>query len=121
MKKALFAIFALVLVVCLTSCGEDKEIGSYDIESITKDGETMTAKEIKDQLAEYGMDIDVGGLILNKDGTGKMSLMGESQDIKWDAKAKTMTANGETLNYTFKDNKISMGEDGDGMVFVKKN
>ncbi|MCR4712777.1 MAG: hypothetical protein K5751_00180 [Treponemataceae bacterium] len=49
----------------MTSCGEDKEIGSYDIESITKDG--------------------------------------------------------ESLSYTFKDNKISMGEDGDGMVFVKKN
>ncbi len=62
----------MILVVCLTSCGEDKEIGSYDIESITKDSETMTA-------------------------------------------------NGETLSYTFKDNKISMGEDGDGMVFVKKN
>ena len=33
MKKALLVLFALVLVVCLTSCGDDKRVGTYDCHS----------------------------------------------------------------------------------------
>ena len=123
MKKTLLVLFALMLVVRLTSCGEAKEIGSYEIESMTSDGETMSLQDLKDLYAKYDMPFTENdfGLTLNKDGTGKMSVMGETSDIKWDAKAKTMSLNGDTVNYTFKDNKITVGEKDDVLVFVKKN
>jgi len=122
MKKAFFAILALMLIVCLASCGGDaKEIGSYDLESMTEDGTTMTLKELKDMYDAYGVAFPEFSLVLNKDGTGKMTVAGETQNINWDAKAKTMSHDNETINYTFKDNKITLSEDGTSLVFVKKN
>jgi hypothetical protein len=121
MKKVFLVLFVLMLAVCLTSCGGDaEEIGSYELESMSEAGETMSMKELKDMYAEYGMPVPEFSLVLNKDGTGKMTISGESANIKWDAKAKTMTADGETIKYTFKDNKITIGEKNDAMVFVKK-
>jgi len=122
MKKAFFAILALMLIVCLASCGGDaEEIGSYDLESMTEDGTTMTLKELKDMYDAYGVAFPEFSLVLNKDGTGKMTVAGETQNINWDAKAKTMSHDNETINYTFKDNKITLSEDGTSLVFVKKN
>ena len=121
MKKAWLVLFALVLVVCLTSCGEPAEIGSYDLDSMAEDGQTMTMQELKNMYAEYGMDMPEFSLTLNKDGKGKMVIAGNTADITWDSKAKTMTNDGETISYTFKDNKITLSEDGETMVFVKKN
>ena len=121
MKKALLVLFALMLVVCLTSCGDPEEIGTYELDSMTEDGETMSMKDLKDMYAAYGMDMPEFSLTLTKDGKGKLVAAGEASDITWDSKAKTMTNNGETISYTFKDNKITLSDEGQAMVFVKKN
>ena len=110
-----------MLAVCLTSCGGDaEEVGSYDLESMSEGGQTMSMKDLKDLYSAMGETLPEFGLTLNKDGTGKMVVMGETKEITWDAKAKTMTADGESIKYTFKDKKITISEDGQTMVFVKK-
>ncbi len=96
------------------------EVGSYELESMSEAGETLSMKELKDMYAEFGLPTPEFSIVLNADGTGKMTINDESTTIKWDAKAKTMTAEGETIKYTFKDNKITIGEKDDAMVFVKK-
>ncbi len=121
MKKALLVLFVLMLALCLTSCGGDaEEVGSYTLDSMSENGETMSMKDLKDMYAAYGMDMPEFSLTLNKDGTGKMVVMGETKEITWDAKAKTMTADGESIKYTFKDKKITISEESQTMVFVKK-
>ena len=121
MKKAWLVLFALVLAVCLTSCGDPAEVGSYELDSMTEKGETMSLQDLKDMYTAIGMDMPEFSLTLNKDGKGKMVIAGNTADITWDSKAKTMTNDGETISYTFKDNKITLSEDGETMVFVKKN
>lgn len=122
MKKALVVLFVLMLAVCLTSCGGDaEEVGSYDLESMSEGGQTMSMKDLKDLYSAMGETLPEFGLTLNKDGTGKMAVMGETQSIKWDSKAKTITGDGETIKYTFKDNKLTIDAgDGSKMIFVKK-
>ena len=120
MKKAWLVLFALVLVVCLTSCGEPAEIGSYDLESMTEAGETLSMQELKDMYTAYGMDMPEFSLTLNKDGKGKITINGETRDITWDSKAKTITYDGASEKYTYKDNKVTIADEGNEMVFVKK-
>ena len=111
----------MVLVVCLTSCGgEAAEVGSYDLDSMAEGGETMSMQELKDMYTAYGMDMPEFSLTLTKDGKGKLVVNGETTNITWDSKAKTMTNDGGTISYTFKDNKITLSDEGQTLVFVKK-
>ena len=121
MKKAWLVLFALVLVVCLTSCGEAKEIGSYDLESVTSDGETRLYKELKERYDSYNMAVPEYGLTFEKDGTGRLAFDGEAVKIKWDEKAKTIFFDDLSFSYTFKDNKVEFTvPNGYSCVFVKK-
>ena len=97
-----------------TGSSENKEIGYYDLESLTEDGE-------KDMYALYGMAFPEYSLLLNKDGTGKLTIMDDSRDITWDATIKTITCEGDTLSYTFNDNILTIFENENYIVFVKKN
>ncbi len=120
MKKAWLVLFALVLAVCLTSCGDPAEVGSYELDSMTEKGETMSLQDLKDMYTAYGMDMPEFGLTLNKDGTGKMIVMGETQEIKWDAKSKTMSHDSASITYIFEDNMIRITDQGTTLVFKKK-
>ena len=117
MKKAFFAIVAaLAVVVSFASCGGGKGdaalAGTYKVESI---GDT----DVASMESLMGISFDYS-LTLNADGTGKMDMMGQSTDLKWDASAKTITAEGDTQPYTVKDGKLVMSIGGEDMVFVKK-
>lgn len=92
MKKVLLVLFALVLVVCLASCSKNPVIGSY---TIWQYGPKSAA-----DLKEAGLS---GTLIINKDGKGTMSMGGKTIDVSCDFKACTMTINGQTAVYVYKD------------------
>ena len=104
-----------------TGSSENKEIGYYDLESVTEDGEIAVIKDLKDMYALYGMAFPEYSLLLNKDGTGKLTIMDDSRDITWDATIKTITCEGDTLSYTFNDNILTIFENENNIVFVKKN
>ena len=104
-----------------TGSSENKEIGYYDLESVTEDGEIMYLKDILDIYEAYGMTAPEYSLLLNKDGTGKLTMMDDSRDITWDATIKTITCEGDTLSYTFNDNILTIFENENNIVFVKRN
>lgn len=117
--KSLAVVCAAVLAasLALTGCGKS-DAGHYDLYSITQDGETMTMKEMEDMYKEMDMDAPEMYLELNEDGTGKL-VMGEddTQEIEW--KDGVISADGEDVEYTIEDGKLTMEDDGSEMVFEK--
>lgn len=99
-------------------------VGFYTLESITADGKTQTAEDYKritkifKKMGEWkGSDYDLGKLVLNKDGTGKMTIKGESRDISWNDKAIILSE--EPYPFILNDNKLTIVGD-PSLVFIEK-
>lgn len=108
---------ALAAALSLTGCGKS-DAGRYDLYSMTDSGETITMKDMEDMYKEMNMEAPEMYIELNEDGTGKLVMgEGEAEEIKW--KDGVITADGEDVNYTIKDGKLTMESDGTEMVFEK--
>lgn len=130
MKKYLRSILCLLLALCMVMCfaacdSKDKDddeeeeeeetsvAGSYILDSMEVEGETLTAED----LADIGLTEETCFIILNKDGTGTFCLEGDVAEIEWDD--KELTAEGESLEYTVKGNKLTIEIEGSTMTFKK--
>lgn len=108
---------ALAAALSLTGCGKS-DAGRYDLYSMTDSGETITMKDMEDMYKEMNMEAPEMYIELNEDGTGKLVMgEGDAEEIKW--KDGVITADGEDVNYTIKDGKLTMESDGTEMVFEK--
>ncbi len=109
---------ALAACFCFTGCGKDSDAGRYNFYSMTEDGETITMKDMEEMYKEANMEVPEMYLELKDDGTGTL-VLGEddTETVKW--KDGVITADGEDVEYTVQDNKLTLKIDGDEMVFEK--
>lgn len=126
LRSILCLLLALCMVMCFAACDKDKDedegeeedssiAGTYIIDSVEVGGEEVTAED----LADLGITEDSFYIILNKDGTGFACLDGDKTEIEWDD--ETLTADGESIEYTVKGDKLIIEMDGDKMTFKKTN
>ena len=117
--RMLLALLALVLVVaCLAGCGKkDSPEGKWTAESVTAKGMTLTL-DGSDQ-GSIDLEIKSGGKC-----TMTMNFMGEnnSGEGTWEYKngKGTLTIDNESVEFTIKDGKLTMSQDGSTFVFKKK-
>lgn len=116
--------FALALCLGIAGCGAsvDKSLytGDWKLESSTDENLDAASLELMESLGLQVM------LTLSEDGTGKLDLFGESQDVKWEASSNTegkltlVSQNAETT-LSLADGKLTLKDTGGtSMVFAKK-
>ena len=85
---------------------EKQSPGKYNLVGMMQDGETIATQDLA-AIGELGLEMY---LMLNEDGTGEISLYGESNEMTWDEKG--ITAGEETVPYEW-DGKNLILADGD--------
>ena len=109
MKKLVSLLLVLCLTLGFTACTGKKGsdyVGSWVAVKYEVWGEEWSIE-----------DGGEGWLILNEDGTGSMSHMGDLQDVKWKASGKSFKlTDGNDLNYTIKYDGETLSVDFMGMV-----
>lgn len=114
MKKVLSMILVLSMVFVLVACGGKSAAGEYVLKTAT-----MGEKEMKaEDLESVGMSADAFKLVLNEDGTGLLTVMGQEQKLTWDD--KSLTSEGKSIAYTLSGDELSIEQDGIALVFVRK-
>ncbi len=90
--------------------------GTYDLVSMEENGEDQSS--MISFMKALGMK---GELVLRDDKTGTMNLFNEDgNEITYDGKKIKNKETGDEVEYTYKDNKITLTTDGTKMVFEKK-
>lgn len=126
MKKGVIAVLACVfaLSLALVGCGSGGNsmkaawIGTWDLNEMDDNGEVTNADDIA-ALREYGLDVY---LELNRDGTSTFMLFGEEMTGTWDASSETkatLTMEGQTVDMSIADDRLSLTQDGSTLIFVK--
>ena len=126
MKKYLRSILCLLLALCMVMCfaacdkdedeeeeEEDSIAGTYVLDSMEADGEEISAED----MADIGFDPETCYIVLEKDGTGTFALAGDTAEIEWDD--ETLTAEGDSIEYTIKGDKLTIEIDYYKMTFKK--
>ncbi len=121
MKKTLRMILATVLVLslvlCLAACG-DKGVdisGKYTLVSMEAEGMTVEGEMLESILGEMDMYVK-----LNRDGTGEMSVMGETAEMEYkNGKIWPVEEPDEKVDFTVEDGKLTLEVEGAKMVFQK--
>lgn len=120
MKKILALLLAAIMLLSLTACGSgsddrddeesemEKRAGTYVLESMSADGETVDAEDL-------GME---AYLELKKNGTGTMTMMGESTEVEWDE--DSITVEGEKADLDFRGSRATITVEDEGEMVFKK-
>ncbi|MBQ7345933.1 MAG: hypothetical protein IJW45_07730 [Oscillospiraceae bacterium] len=118
-KKMVAISLVLVMVLCMVACsnedgGKGGLSGKYMLQSMSYEGMTVTSS----QLAEMGM--GDAYLEFRDDGTAVMYFEGESEELKVDQNAKTLTdTSGEAVSYKLDGKTVTISQDGMELVFQK--
>lgn len=123
MKLTLCLILVLSTVLCMAACGGDKNgiAGKYVVYSMDSNGMTIKGDTLTAALSAMGMTIDDMYIQLNDDGTGKMSVFGETADMAYaDGKIWPVEEPEEKVSFTVSGGKLTLEVEGNKMVFTKK-
>lgn len=102
-------LIAAAVVLYLLLSGGSTPVGTYELVSMTSDGMTIDSA----MMATFDFDAT---LVLREDGSGELSIMGESTAITWTE--DTISAHGTALPYTLDGNRLTIqGDEGEGAVF----
>lgn len=108
-KKILFGLVILLSVFTLVGCGKSIA-GKYELYT-AKSGETkFTAKQIKSLGINYTLEVKSNNKATMKLGSEKMEMTYDDKYFKY---------KGEKTKYTYKDGKITFGDDSMEMTFKK--
>ena len=118
MKKTFKAAFCLLLVLTLAlslaACNDDIS-GRYILVSVSMNGNTFTAQQLKDHIANQ----DEMYLELNSDGTGTMAYLGDITDMKWEGNEIWPANNVAKATFTVEGNTLTMEMKAVTLVFQK--
>ena len=121
MKRTLSILLAAVLLLgLLTACGSktDPNVGVYKLESMSG----ITVEEFAEMMGE---DVETAkdfmSVELKADGKATFVSDGEPAEVTWKLEGDklTLTADGDTLEGTLKDGKITLGLEGEELVLAK--
>lgn len=117
-----FGILLLIGLLLFSSCSsggaskEDAFIGKWVLQSYDMEGETLSAEE----MVELGIELPT--LDIRSDKTASMNMMGEIQEATWkmlnDNEIEFASEGGST-SASLSEGKLTMGIDGNNMVYVK--
>ena len=108
MKKAILALLILSMLLALAACGSSGPAGTWHIQSVRNDSGSVTVEEAP-ELRDL-----MGDLVLNKDGSGTMIIMGEIYRITWDDSSITGD-DGTRLSYSMKGDRLEL--DAFGVIY----
>lgn len=116
---------ALMLTMCLAlvGCGggggsaESKLIGYWELS-----GGTLEGEDLDDEFIQMMKDWDAHMIIhFAEDGKCEVDMFGDVYDATWDAKAKTMEWEGETVEFKLDGDALSINDGSDHIEFKKGN
>ena len=123
LRSILCLLLALCMVMCFVACDKDEDdekkkeakgpSGTYYIYKMTVDDEEFD----RDQLEEAGIDYKDFSITFNDDGTGEFNELGDVTEFEWDE--DVLTADGDDLDYTYEDGKITIAVEDREMTFAK--
>ena len=85
--------------------------GKYNLVGMTQNGETVATQDLA-AIGKLGMEMY---LMLNEDGTGEISLYGESNEMTWDEKG--ITAGEETVPYEWDGKNLTLADGDTSLTF----
>lgn len=127
MRKLFALVLSAVMLISITACGNssadpnDPIIGEWEMTAMNAGGVTMTMEEIAVLGVDMSIEIDMkadGKL----DATVAQGGQTETSDGKWEANGDnySVTLDGETVDATLTDGKLSMEIEGSEAIFEKK-
>lgn len=127
--RKLLAVPALALTLALSmttmsGCSSNSSVtetdtsdaGTYIFDSLSDGEDALTAQDLED----LGMDPADMYITLNTDGTGKMCVYDDEEELTW-KKGELTGSDNVTIKYTIENGKLTMEEDGATMTFVKQD
>lgn len=120
-KSLIICIIIAVVVVALAIGGyfvfyrgnNNNIAGQYELYEMTSGDESYTNEELE-SLKALGLKVT---LELKEDHTGTLDLFGENMELTYDN--KNMIVDGKAEPYTVKDDKITLEQEGEKLVFQK--
>ena len=116
---AIVAIVAAVVGIILVNANKDSVVGSYVLTGIMNENGEEDASAMA-LLKAFGVSLT---LEMKEDHTGVMEAYGQKTEFTWDEKnikGKDEDGNEQTMEYTYENGKLTFTEDGQKMVFTKK-
>ena len=126
-KKGIIALLSCVFALCLAlvGCGGNSEAdnkaaftGTWDLVEMSQ-GNEVTGSDELNTLKSLGLEVYVN---LNEDGTSALVLFGEVINGTWQATsttAGTITMEGQNVNMSIADSKLSFEQEGAKLTFQK--
>lgn len=99
-------------IVCFICFGRANLVGTYKLTGIERDGEDQSNSI--SILEGLGM---TATMELRDDNTGELDLFGEKSEITYDG--KTLTIDGQSTEYKYKDGELSMEQGDSKLIFTK--
>ena len=117
MKRIAALTLILVMVLALCACGgsdgKNPAVGTWTIKSMTNGGETYSVDDVP-TLKDFIV------MELREDGTGTMTMDGQTADIKWEDGKLINPDTNETLPITLDGDKLTIKQDTVELVFARQ-
>ena len=123
MKKRMMLLLAMILtVLTLAACGGSKTspvVGTWKATTVSVSGVSVDVDEYLKQSGNEDVKME---MVLEKDNTMSINIAGQSGEGTWklDGSTLTLTIDGDSLDTTYEDGKITMDLSGVSMTLEKQ-
>lgn len=123
MKKRMMLLLAMILtVLTLAACGGSKispVVGNWKATTVSVSGVSVDVDEYLKQSGNEDVKME---MVLEKDNTMSINMAGQSGEGTWklDGSTLTLTIDGDSLDTTYEDGKITMDLSGVSMTLEKQ-
>jgi len=112
MKKVLYVVILLLVIVINTGCFNTKMVGNYSVIEVIDNDVVISKKELDKKNINYTLKI-----YSNKKAI--ITMDDKKEELKYDD--KYFYKDGNKIDYVYKDGKLTLTEDTLKMVFEKRN
>ncbi|MEI3176674.1 MULTISPECIES: lipocalin-like domain-containing protein [unclassified Candidatus Paralachnospira] len=123
MKKRMMLLLAMILtVLTLAACGGSKispVVGNWKATTVSVSGVSVDVDEYLKQSGNEDVKME---MVLEKDNTMSINMAGQTGEGTWklDGSTLTLTIDGDSLDTTYEDGKITMDLSGVSMTLEKQ-
>ena len=123
MKKRMMLLLAMILtVLTLAACGGSKispVVGTWKATTVSVSGVSVDVDEYLKQSGNEDVKME---MVLEKDNTMSINMAGQTGEGTWklDGSTLTLTIDGDSLDTTYEDGKITMDLSGVSMTLEKQ-
>lgn len=123
MKKRMMLLLAMILTIfALAGCGGEKTspaVGTWKATTVSVSGVSVDVDEYLKQSGNEDVKME---MVLNKDNSMSIDMAGQTGEGTWklDGSTLTLTIDGDSLDTTYEDGKITMDLSGVSMTLEKQ-